>query len=66
MINDLLDDLTRLDTGDKIAMRGLNNNDSGRSVLRKQNSLMSAGSSRGSGPELMDNQGVDRVRRRDG
>ena len=55
VINDLIEDLTRLETRDKIPLARLNNNNNrdraGRTqVLTKQTSLVS-GSSRGSGPE---------------
>ena len=54
VINDLIEDLTRLETREKIPLGRLNNNnnrDRGRAqVLTKQTSLVS-GSSRGSGPE---------------
>ena len=54
VINDLIEDLTRLETREKIPLGRLNNNnnrDRARAqVLTKQTSLVS-GSSRGSGPE---------------
>ena len=62
MINDLLNDLTRLDSCEKLALRGLNNNEARRSGLQKQSSLMSTGSTR-SAPDsvYIDNQAQDRV-----
>ena len=55
VINDLIEDLTRLETREKIPLARLNNNNnrdraSRAQVLTKQTSLVS-GSSRGSGPE---------------
>ena len=67
VINDLLEDLTRLDSSsERLALRGLNNNDTSaaRGKLTKQSSVLSGGSSRGSGPDslLLETQtGADRV-----
>jgi hypothetical protein len=75
VINDLLEDLTRLDSSERLALRGLdssermalrglNNNDTARGKLTKQSSVLSGGSSRGSGPDslLLETQtGADRV-----
>merc|ERR1712107_926720 len=63
VINDLLDDLSRLDSHDKLSLRGLNNNDTARPGLIKQTSLISTGSSRGSAHDslILDNQGNEKV-----
>ena len=63
VINDLLDDLSRLDSCEKLALRGLNNNQSSRAGLTKQSSVMSGGSSRGSHHDslLIDNQQTEKV-----
>jgi hypothetical protein len=68
VINDLLEDLTRLDSSERLALRGLNNNDTARGKLTKQSSVLSGASSRGSGPDslLLETQtGADRVSNRD-